>query len=113
MRRLLTMTFMAVTPVGVTLGRALAGGAGRHFEGHYETGYVVEPITETESLPVERTDPAPVVVRPVPFDGLGLTIVGVVGLLPVIRDGVHRVEMASPSGLRSDSSERIRIGRCT
>ncbi|HEX6301781.1 MAG TPA: hypothetical protein VF148_15080 [Acidimicrobiia bacterium] len=86
MRRLLTMTVAAVTLVGVMSGTALAGGAGRHLEGYHQTGDVVESISEAEPLTVERTDPEPTpVARPVPFDGLWLTIVGLVGLLLVIR----------------------------
>lgn len=86
MRRLPMMTVVAVTLVGAMPGAALAGGMLWHFELPQAPGGVVEPTTETERLPVERTDPVPSqAVRPVPFDSLWLAIAGIVGLLLVTR----------------------------
>ena len=76
MGRLLTMTVVAVTLVGVIQHAALAGCAMWCFDLHQVTGGVVEPTTETEPLPAAQ---------PVPFDNLWLTIVGIVGLLLVAR----------------------------
>lgn len=86
MRRLLTMTVVATTLVGVTSDAAVAGGELWHFELHQVPGGAVEPTTETEPLPVEWTDPVPAeAAKPVQFDSLWLAIVGLVGLLLVIR----------------------------
>lgn len=75
MRRSLTTSVVAVTLVGVMQDAALAGGATTRVELHEATGDAVEPTTETEPLSAAR---------PVPFDNLWLTIVGIVGLLLVV-----------------------------
>jgi hypothetical protein len=86
MRRLLTMTVVAVTQVGVMPGAALAGSPVWHFEGDHQPGDVIESTSETKFLPVDRTDrvPAPAT-PPVTFDRLWLAVVRPVGLLLVVR----------------------------
>lgn len=86
MRRLVTMTVVAITLVGVPPGAAVAGDGLWPFEMHHAPGGAVEPTTETGPLPVEWTDPMPAQgPEPVSFDSLWLAIVGLVGLLLVIR----------------------------
>lgn len=86
MRRLLTMTVVAMALAGVTSGAAVAGGELWHFELHQAQDGAVEPTIETEPLPAEWTHPVPAeAAKPVPFDSLWLAIVGLVGLLLVIR----------------------------
>ena len=79
MRRLLTMTVVAMTLVGVTSGAAVARGELWHFEENRQPGDMANSTTETRPLPAE---PA---AQPVPFDTLWLAIVGPIALLLVIR----------------------------
>ena len=86
MRRLLTMTVVAMTLVGVTSGAAVARGELWPFEEYRQPGDVANSTTETRPLPAEPTDSIPVpAAQPVPFDTLWLAIVGLIALLLVIR----------------------------
>lgn len=85
-RRLLTMTVVVLALVGVMPTTALAGAAVWHLMGYHQPEDTVSSTSQSEPLPGEGTDPAPAsAAQPVLFDSLWLAIVGLVGLLLVIR----------------------------